>query len=165
MFERFQGFVSYGCPLDKFATLWPRIVPLNKQTAVFQPGCEWINLHEPTDPVAGCLDAFNAPPPDPQEKSPRKQLPPQNFASRSLWVFLLVAGILLPVALGAKDAEPTVVFPGIIVLGVYLGVTLLSLGFLCELLNRVGDAGMEQLYVLRETSGAPEFATSAGGAA
>lgn len=89
LFERFQGFVTYGCPLDKFATLWPRIVPLNKQTAVFQPGCEWINLHEPTDPVAGCLDAFNAPPPDPQEKSPRKQLPPQNFASRSLWVFLL----------------------------------------------------------------------------
>jgi glycosyltransferase involved in cell wall biosynthesis len=86
------------------------------------------------------------------------------FGKVSTWVFLLVAGILLPVALSAKDAEPTVVFPGIIVLGVYLGVTLLSLGFLCELLNRVGDSGMEQLYVVRETSGAAEVAAGAGGA-
>jgi len=74
------------------------------------------------------------------------------FGKVSLWVFLLVAGILGPVALSARDpSPPTVVIPGILVLGVYLGVTLLSLGFLCELLNRVGDSGMEQLYVLRET--------------
>lgn len=84
------------------------------------------------------------------------------FGKVSLWVFLLVAGILLPVSLASKDAEPTVVFPGIIVLGVYLGVTLLSLGFLCELLNRVGDAGMEQLYVVRETAGAGDHAAAAG---
>jgi hypothetical protein len=90
LFERFQGFVTYGCPLDKFATLWPRIVPLNKQTAVFQPGCEWINLYEPTDPVAAHLDAFAKPPPDPAEKPGKLEpIEPKNFACRALWVFLL----------------------------------------------------------------------------
>lgn len=90
LFERFRGFVTYGCPLDKFAALWPRIVPLNKQTAVFQPGCEWINLYEPTDPVAARLDAFGKPPPDPAEQPGQLvAIEPKNFACRALWVFLL----------------------------------------------------------------------------
>jgi len=61
LFEKFAGFVTYGCPLDKFATLWPRVVPLNRQAAVFPEGCEWINLHDPTDPISGKLDAFACP--------------------------------------------------------------------------------------------------------
>jgi glycosyltransferase involved in cell wall biosynthesis len=73
------------------------------------------------------------------------------FGRVSLWVFVLVGGILLGALLdrsrGADDnALSTIVFPGVTGLGVYLGVTVLSLGFLCELLNRVGDAGMEHLY-------------------
>jgi glycosyltransferase involved in cell wall biosynthesis len=77
------------------------------------------------------------------------------FGKVSLWVFVMIAGILVvPVAFTAMDLSSTIVFPGITVLGLYLGVTLLSLGFLCELLNRVGDAGMEQLYVVREGDGA-----------
>lgn len=75
------------------------------------------------------------------------------FGRVAVWVFLLVAGILcgaLVADRGGDDGEgvfSTVVFPGMTALGSYLGVTILSLGFLCELLNRVGDAGMEQLYV------------------
>lgn len=75
------------------------------------------------------------------------------FGRASIWVFLLVAGILFGALLGETRVAgedgllSTVIFPGLSALGVYLGVTLLSLGFLCELLNRVGEAGMEQLYV------------------
>ncbi len=75
------------------------------------------------------------------------------FGRVSIWVFLLVAGILFGALLAERrsggDHEgllSTVIFPGLSALGTYLGVTLLTLGFLCELLNRVGDAGMEQLY-------------------
>ncbi len=90
LFQNFRGLVTYGCPLDKFAALWPRIVCLNKQTAVFQNGCEWVNLHEPTDPVAARLDAFAAPAPDPAETPGNLvALAPRNFACRALWVFLL----------------------------------------------------------------------------
>ena len=90
LFKNFRGLVTYGCPLDKFAALWPRIVCLNKQTAVFQMGCEWVNLHEPTDPVAARLDAFAAPPRDSAETpSDLVPLSPKNFACRALWVFLL----------------------------------------------------------------------------
>jgi hypothetical protein len=90
LFERFSGLVTYGCPLDKFAAMWPRIVPLNKQTRVFQPGCEWVNLHDPTDPVAAKLDAFDPPERDPNEPDTKLQaLKPQNFACRALLVFLL----------------------------------------------------------------------------
>jgi glycosyltransferase involved in cell wall biosynthesis len=79
------------------------------------------------------------------------------FGRVSLWVFLLVAGMLLGllwVERGHRggDALSTVVIPGITVLGIYLGVTVLSLGFLCELLNRVGDGGMERLYTEHDLS-------------
>ncbi len=90
LFERFAGMVTYGCPLDKFAAIWPRIVCLNKQTAVFQPDCEWINLHDPMDPAAARLDAFTPPARDRAElPNDLKPLEPQNFACRALAVFLL----------------------------------------------------------------------------
>ena len=44
----------------------------------------------------------------------------------------------------------TIVFPAIIVLGIYLGTTLLSLGFLCELVNRVSDPSMQPLFAVRD---------------
>lgn len=75
------------------------------------------------------------------------------FGRVSIWVFLLVAGILFGALLAEQRSGSvedgllsTVIFPGLSALGTYLGVTLLSLGFLCELLNRVGESGMEQLY-------------------
>jgi hypothetical protein len=87
------------------------------------------------------------------------------FGKVSIWVFVMIAGILVvPVAFTAMDLSSTIVFPGITVLGLYLGVTLLSLGFLCELLNRVGDPGMERLYVVRETEGGAAGSQEEGGA-
>ena len=88
LFDRFAGFVTYGSPLDKFAALWPRIVCLNKQSAVFPMDCEWVNLHEATDPVAAKLDAF-APPKDQADThvTDRKPLAPINCACRSSWLF------------------------------------------------------------------------------
>lgn len=76
------------------------------------------------------------------------------FGRVSLWVFLLVGGILLGALVGdGRAALSTVVIPGMTGLGIYLGITMLSLGFLCELLNRVGDAGMEQLYTEHDVAG------------
>jgi hypothetical protein len=61
LFKNFKGLLTYGSPLDKFAAVWPRIVCLSKQINVFQPGCAWINLHDPTDPVSDILQAFDVP--------------------------------------------------------------------------------------------------------
>lgn len=88
LFQRFRGFVSYGSPLDKFAALWPRVVCLNLQTAVFPHGCEWINLHDPTDPVSAKLDAFAPPEARADEDSEsRIALAPRNFATRASLIF------------------------------------------------------------------------------
>lgn len=88
LFERFAGFVTYGSPLDKFAAMWPRVVPLNRQAAVFSKGCEWVNLHDPTDPVAARLDAFEPPQNRADADTARRiALVPQNIASRASWLF------------------------------------------------------------------------------
>lgn len=88
LFEGLAGFVTYGSPLDKFAALWPRVVPLNRQAAVFRPDCEWVNLHDPTDPVSARLDAF-APPEERADRdvTDRATLKPLNFATRASLVF------------------------------------------------------------------------------
>jgi hypothetical protein len=88
LFDRFAGLLTYGSPLDKFAALWPRIVCLNLQTRVFQPGCEWVNIYDPTDPVAASLDAFAPPdPPADPAVTDRVALVPQNFGARASRVF------------------------------------------------------------------------------
>jgi hypothetical protein len=88
LFERFAGFVTYGCPLDKFAALWPRIAVLNRQAAVFREECDWVNLHDPTDPVSARLDAFAPPGNRADEDSEwHKALVPLSFASRSSLIF------------------------------------------------------------------------------
>lgn len=88
LFERFAGFVTYGSPLDKFAALWPRVVPLNRQAAVFPKDSEWLNIHDPTDPVSASLDAF-APPPNQADThvADRIALVPQNVPARASLVF------------------------------------------------------------------------------
>ena len=58
LFEKLHGFMTYGSPLDKFAALWPAIVPMNGDESVFRPDFEWINVHDPTDPVADALEYF-----------------------------------------------------------------------------------------------------------
>ena len=57
LFERLEGFFTLGSPLDKFATLWPAIVPINKDIEALA-GCDWINVHDRMDPVAAQLDRF-----------------------------------------------------------------------------------------------------------
>jgi hypothetical protein len=88
LFEKFGGLLTFGSPLDKFAGLWPRVVTLNRQAAVFPEDSEWVNLHDPTDPVAARLDAFDVPAKSVDtDADDRKALVPQNFACRSSLVF------------------------------------------------------------------------------
>jgi hypothetical protein len=87
LFEKFAGLVTYGSPLDKFAALWPRVVPLNRQAAVFPPGCEWVNIHDATDPVSARLDAFAAPLNGGGAIAGRIALEPQNYSCRASPVF------------------------------------------------------------------------------
>ncbi|HEX8574349.1 MAG TPA: hypothetical protein VF759_16535 [Allosphingosinicella sp.] len=88
LFRDFAGLLTFGSPLDKFAALWPRVVPLNRQAAVFPKGSEWVNLHDPTDPVAARLDAF-APPANREETGAKDRvtLQPDNYACRSSRLF------------------------------------------------------------------------------
>jgi hypothetical protein len=52
LFDKLRGVLTYGSPLSKFAVLWPAIVPINKDETVFPTDCEWINVYDPTDPIA-----------------------------------------------------------------------------------------------------------------
>ena len=61
VFARFGGLLTYGSPLNKFATLWPRIVCLNKQRDVFPEGAAWVNLWDACDPIGASLTAFSDP--------------------------------------------------------------------------------------------------------
>lgn len=82
LFENFKGLLTYGSPLDKFATLWPARVPLNKDEAVFRDDVEWINVYDVTDPVGGHLDFF-----DPAAPAPGC-LKPRNLCYKASWVIL-----------------------------------------------------------------------------
>ena len=57
LLEKFAGLVTYGSPLDKFAMLWPAVVPINRDQAAIT-GRPWLNFYDETDPVAGVLDSF-----------------------------------------------------------------------------------------------------------
>jgi hypothetical protein len=60
LFKKLAGFMTYGSPLDKFAHLWPRTVPLNpEKRAIFTEGFEWINIYDNTDPVGARIDLFD----------------------------------------------------------------------------------------------------------
>ncbi|MDJ0509783.1 MAG: hypothetical protein QNJ64_11085 [Crocosphaera sp.] len=59
LFEKLQGFVTYGSPLSKFGVVWPGIVPINRNNTVFNDKFEWLNVYDPTDPVAGKSTLFN----------------------------------------------------------------------------------------------------------
>lgn len=55
LYARLRGVLTYGSPLDKFATLWPDIVGYNAQRP-FQDTFEWINVYDETDTISGKLD-------------------------------------------------------------------------------------------------------------
>ena len=89
LFERMRGFITYGSPLDKFAALWPKIVPRNRQSAVFAKDAEWINLYDTPDPVGASLDAFPALRRHKGAMPDRVALKPHNAACRASVAFLL----------------------------------------------------------------------------
>ena len=78
LFKGLTGFFTYGSPLDKFATLWPAIVPINKDPEPLE-NCKWINVHDRMDPVAGSLDRFGQCP----------GIEPCNVAYKSSCLFIL----------------------------------------------------------------------------
>ena len=78
LFNGLQGFCTYGSPLDKFATLWPAIVPVNENAGPLKD-CQWINVFDRMDPVAGSLDGFGQ----------GNGFSPCNVPYRSSWWFLL----------------------------------------------------------------------------
>jgi len=82
IFRRFRGFLTYGSPLQKFAGLWPALVPISREPAFPLDAC-WINIIDPLDPVCGKLDAFKA---QPATCCP----PPIDYGYAAFW-FLLVA--------------------------------------------------------------------------
>ena len=97
IFRRFRGLLTYGSPLQKFAGLWPALVPISREPA-FPEEAQWINILDPLDPVSGKLDAFKA--------QPRKCCPPAtDYGYASFW-FLLVAHLryLTHYAAPADDA-------------------------------------------------------------
>lgn len=61
LFGRCLGFVSVGCPLNKYVSLWPYIVPIHEQP--LQRAVPWINVSEAQDLVAGPVDLVAGPPP------------------------------------------------------------------------------------------------------
>jgi len=79
LFKHFRGLLTYGSPLDKFAAIWPDRVRINVKEKAFHPKAEWINVFDPTDPVAANLDAFS------ENKS---DLKPVNHGYAAYWVLL-----------------------------------------------------------------------------
>ena len=60
LFKNLRGLLTYGSPLSKFAGLWPEIVLLNKDNCVFNKDFQWLNIYDPTDPVAGATQPFQS---------------------------------------------------------------------------------------------------------
>ena len=84
LFHNLQGFLTYGSPLSKFAVLWPWLTPLNKDESVFQERFEWINLYDPTDPLADQTQYFSF-------KIPN--LRPKNIVYRTAGAFHLLSHV------------------------------------------------------------------------
>ena len=82
LFKNLQGFVTYGSPLSKFGVVWPAIVPINKNHKVFNSNFEWLNVYDPTDPVAGKTTFFNF-------KTTGNKQQPQEIAYKAEGIHLL----------------------------------------------------------------------------
>lgn len=59
LFAGLRGFMTLGSPLNKFATLWPALVPVNHEP-VFNHA-PWINVADCQDMVAGKISLFAKP--------------------------------------------------------------------------------------------------------
>jgi hypothetical protein len=63
IFGRLRGFLTYGSPLEKFAGIWPALVPINRETT-FPVDVPWFSAYDPLDPVSGKQLAFQKQPPE-----------------------------------------------------------------------------------------------------
>jgi hypothetical protein len=81
IFHRFRGLLTYGSPLEKFAGLWPALVPINR-AKTFEPNIPWFNVYDPIDPVSGRLRAF-------QRQSPLCCPPAWDLGYSASWWLLL----------------------------------------------------------------------------
>jgi hypothetical protein len=95
IFSKLSGLLTYGSPLDKFATIWPARVPINIGEPAFQESTEWINVYDPTDPVGASLDAFGESGSLPSGKTypasgplRHKVVYPENYGYRAYWALL-----------------------------------------------------------------------------
>jgi hypothetical protein len=61
IFSKFRGMLTYGCPLEKFAAIWPARVPISR-VAAFSDNVVWVNAFDPLDPVSGVLTSFSEQP-------------------------------------------------------------------------------------------------------
>lgn len=86
LFRNLKGFMTYGSPLSKFAVLWPAIVPLNQDESVFRKDFEWINVFDPTDPVADFTRFFDS------RQGSKSPLTPREIAYKAEQVHLLSHG-------------------------------------------------------------------------
>jgi hypothetical protein len=88
LFANFRGLLTYGSPLERFSALWSAMVSINKKEDPFRDGTEWVNVYDPTDPVATKLVDFNPSPPAVQRHG-HTTLKPHNFPCRSSPILLL----------------------------------------------------------------------------
>lgn len=98
LFENLRGLLTYGSPLDKFATLWPAIVPQNKDTlATANSKFEWINVYDPMDSISGSLEFF-------ESRSPQAPTKPVNLPyAASIWFLLAHIAYLKPIGGGLAE--------------------------------------------------------------
>ena len=57
IFARFEGLLTYGCPLEKFAAIWPALVAVCREPA-FARETRWLNVFDPLDPVSGLMRSW-----------------------------------------------------------------------------------------------------------
>lgn len=57
IFARFRGLLTYGNPLEKFAAIWPGLVPVCRHKA-FATDAQWFNVFDPLDPVSGVMQSW-----------------------------------------------------------------------------------------------------------
>jgi hypothetical protein len=91
LFANLRGVMTYGSPLSKFARLWPAIVQLNKDECVFNKDFEWINIYDPTDPVAGPVEPFFQPSASKTDLKTSGKIPPtpKDYAYKAKFLHLL----------------------------------------------------------------------------
>jgi hypothetical protein len=71
IFARFRGLLTYGNPLEKFAAIWPGLVPVCRHPA-FTTDTQWFNIFDPLDPVSGVMQSW--PTADPEYCPPAKNI-------------------------------------------------------------------------------------------